>query len=208
MALDSVQPVPCKLREAMRGRGKAANALRRHQKIDRLVPVEMAALHQRRPRSEPQQRRALARHVGFAPRDRLAEQRRGLREVGRQAIDERQQARPDRLDEARAAQRIARRSGHDGIVDDERPLPLCERPRRRPVCQQRLRHRADNLRAPQHADLDCRNGEIFQHRLDLRRDDLGRWEWIARTPRVFWAVSAVTTLAPWTPSAAKVLRSA
>ena len=32
--------------------------------------------------------------------------------------------------------------------------------------------------------------------------------WIAVTPSVFWAVIAVTTEAPYTPKAAKVLRSA
>ena len=38
----------------------------------------------------------------------------------------------------------------------------------------RLRHRADDLRAPQHADLDRRDDEVFQHGLDLRRDDRRR----------------------------------
>ena len=67
----------------------AANALRRHQEVDRLAAFEMAALHQRRARSKPQQRRSLAGHVGFASGDRFAKQGRSLREIGRQAVDAR-----------------------------------------------------------------------------------------------------------------------
>ena len=83
-------------------------------KIDRLLALEMPALHEHRARAELRQRLALARHVRFASRNPLAEQRRGLGEVRSEAIDERQQARPDRLDKARAAQRVAGGGDHDG----------------------------------------------------------------------------------------------
>ena len=184
------------------------------------------------------QRRALARHLGFVSRQRRAEQRRGLGEIGGQAIDQRQQPRLHRFDKARAGERVARRGDHDGIVDDEgrRPFPLAgeggqAKPGRmrgraarrasRPRClavatdpssvafgdtfsrkgrgRRRLqasRHRLDDLRAPQHADLDRRDVEIGEHRVDLRRDDRRRREWIARTPSVFCAVIAVIALAP------------
>ena len=46
--------------------------------------------------------------VGLARRLGRAEQRRGLGEVGREAIDQRQQLRPDRRDEARAGERDRR----------------------------------------------------------------------------------------------------
>ena len=91
MALDSVQPVPCRFLEASSRRGEAANGVLCHQKIDCLVAFKMTALHQNRARAELQQRLALTRHVGFASRDRLPEQRGRFGEVGRQAIDERQQ---------------------------------------------------------------------------------------------------------------------
>ena len=91
MALESVQPVPCKFLEASRGAAKRRHRSSGHQKVDRFVAVEMPALHQHRARAELQQRLALARHVLFASRDRLAEQRRGLGEIGSQAVDERKQ---------------------------------------------------------------------------------------------------------------------
>ena len=111
-----------------RGAAKRRTASRRHEKVDRLLALEMAALHQHGARPEREQRRALPRHVGFASRDRLARAapppRRDWASGSRQAAG----ALADRLDEARAAQRVAGGGDHDRIVDDEGPHPARPRP--------------------------------------------------------------------------------
>ena len=66
----------------------------------------MSALHQYGARPKLEQGLALARHVRLASGERLAEQRGGFGEVGRQAVDNRKQLPTDRLDEARPAQRL------------------------------------------------------------------------------------------------------
>ena len=107
-------------------RGETANAFRRHQEIDRLAAVEMAALHQHRARAEREQRRALAAISASLPRlARRAARAASARFGVRQSTSGNSSA-PDRLDEARAAQRVAGGGDHDGIVDDEGRRPLRE----------------------------------------------------------------------------------
>ena len=92
IALDSVQPVPCRFLEAIRGaanRRATASAVTRRSTAS--LALKMAALHQHGSRPELEQRTPLPRHFVFAQRARLAEQRRGLGEIRRQAIDERQE---------------------------------------------------------------------------------------------------------------------
>ena len=73
-------------------------------------------------------------------------------------------------------------------------------------------HRADGGhggRRRQHPGLHRRHGQVRQHGVDLqRRRSRGRRRATPRTSAVFCAVTAVTTLVPNTPRAAKVFRSA
>ena len=103
-------------------RGEPAHAFGGHEEIDRLVAGEMAALHQHGGRPKRQQRAPLRGHLLFARGNGLAEQRRRFGEIGRQAIDERQQPRLDRRDKPRSRERVAGGSDHDGVVDDEGAL--------------------------------------------------------------------------------------
>ena len=94
-------------------RGEPARARGRDEPIDALFAREMSAFHQHGARSEREQAFALALHLVLASRLRGAEQRRRLAEIGRQAVDERQQRR-QRVDEPRRGERIAGGRRHPG----------------------------------------------------------------------------------------------
>ena len=68
MALDSVQPVPWVLAEAIFGAAKRWTLVGGDEEIDRLGAVEMAALHQHGAGTEREQRPPLLDHLGFARR--------------------------------------------------------------------------------------------------------------------------------------------
>ncbi len=93
-------------------RRETMNSVLCHQKVHRLVAFKMTALHQNRAGAKLQQRRALARHVLFTSRDRLAKQQRGLGEIRGQTIDERKQRveRSPRRSLHRSARRRRKRS--------------------------------------------------------------------------------------------------
>ncbi len=96
MALDNVQPVPWVFGEAILGAAKRRTRVGGDEQVDRLGAGEVAAFHQHGAGTKREQRPPLPDHVGFALRLSCAEKRRRLGQVRRQAIDERQEPRPDR----------------------------------------------------------------------------------------------------------------
>ncbi len=138
-----------------------------------------------------------------AVRDERARRLRHRADVGHGRTDERLRFREIRSHERRAREqhaadgrrepglpeRLARRRDQHG-VDDERKVRHAGEPRG---------DRFHGRDAPDHAGLRRGDRQIAEHRVELR-DDERRLD--------VCAVSAVTTLVPHTPNAAKVFRSA
>ena len=80
MALDSVQPVPCRFSKPVLA-PRNDERLLCHQKVDRFLAYKMSALHQHRSRTELGQRLALAHHLCFGSRDRLPNSSRRFSEI-------------------------------------------------------------------------------------------------------------------------------
>ena len=122
IALDSVQPVPCRLREASRGAAKRRTPAAVTSRSTASSPARWPPFISTARGPQREQRAPLRGHLLFARGDGVAEQRRRLGEIGRQAIDQRQQPRLDRRDKPGAGERVAGGSDHHGVVDDEGPL--------------------------------------------------------------------------------------
>jgi hypothetical protein len=56
--------------------------------------------------------------------------------------------------------------------------------------------RAHGVGRMQHADLDRIDADVLDHGVDLVGEELEGTPWMARTPRVFCAVSAVIAVMP------------
>ena len=164
MADDSEQPVPWVFLVAMRGAASAMAPLGRDEIVDALGALPVAALDQHRAAAHRQQPLALALDRGFVIGNRLIEQRRGFRHIGRDQRCQRNEFCAQRIDGFGCQQPIARGCDHHRIEHD-----MLRRPSRQPggdgVDHGEVRH---------HADLDRADVEIGEHGVDLRGDEFRR----------------------------------
>ncbi len=156
------------------------------QNVDDPVPGQMAAGQQHVLRAQRQE------HFGDVhrdPRGRAPERpvsASASGQVGRHEEGPQREPALQRIRSRAVEQRRPILGEHDRIDDD-----------RNIACQRRFEHidnRLDDLRAREHADLDDIGPDILEHHPHLQGDEEAGTGWVANTPRVFCAVSAVTAV--------------
>ena len=190
MADDSVQPVPWVARPSEARRGEAVDLAAGQQQVDDLLAGAVAALDQHRRSVLGQPPRQLDAR-GFGPHARRLESRRPrrrpprrrrrrlrpdlapqalrLRQVRGDDGGERQQVLDQRRHRLVGEQRVAALRHHHRVEDHRR---TARRPG--PVVGQPLGHGDDDRGVGEHADLHRVDAEVVEHRVDLRRHQLGR----------------------------------
>jgi heat shock protein HtpX len=139
--------------------GDEAHRRRRgNEEVGALRRLAVPALHQHGARAEREQAPGLAHHLILGRRFRRIEQRGRLGQVRSYDDGERHEPRAHRFHRVGFEQAVARCRDHDRVEHD----------RRSAMRRQPFGHRLDDGRVPQHPDLHRADGEVGEHRVDLR----------------------------------------